>query len=207
MSVRAVVFDFGGVLFDWNPEYLYSKLIPDAAERQWFLQHVCNGDWNLQQDAGRTLADATAALIAQYPDHAELIRAFYGRWPETLAGVLPEGIKLMEDLEQAQVPLYGLTNWSDETFPYAWEHYPFLHRFKDIVVSGRLKIVKPDAAIYHEMFRRIAKDLPDLQPAELVFIDDNAANAQAARALGWHGIHHVSAAKTEAALRELGLTF
>ncbi|GGP28219.1 HAD-IA family hydrolase [Silvimonas amylolytica] len=207
MSVRAVVFDFGGVLFDWNPEYLYRKLIPDATERQWFLQHVCNGHWNLQQDAGRTLADATEALIAQYPDHAELIRAFYGRWPETLAGTLPEGIKLMEDLETARMPLYGLTNWSDETFPYAWEHYPFLHRFKDIVVSGRLKIVKPDAAIYHEMFRRIAKDLPDLKPAELVFIDDNAANAEAARALGWHGIHHVNAAQTEAALRDLGLSF
>ncbi|MBB5191777.1 2-haloacid dehalogenase [Silvimonas terrae] len=207
MTVRAVVFDFGGVLFDWNPEYLYRELIPDATERQWFLQHVCNGEWNLQQDAGRTLADATAMLIAQYPDHAELIRAFYGRWPETLAGTLPEGIKLMEDLENAAIPLYGLTNWSAETFPYAWENYPFLHRFKDIVVSGRLKLIKPDAAIYHEMFRRIAQDLPDLAPAELVFIDDNAANAAAAGALGWHGIHHVSAAQTESALRELGLSF
>ncbi len=107
MSVRAVVFDFGGVLFDWNPEYLYRDLIPDARERAWFLQHVCNGDWNLQQDAGRTLADATAAKIAEFPEHAELIRAFYDRWAVMLNGTLADGVQLMEDLEAAAIPLYG----------------------------------------------------------------------------------------------------
>ncbi|WP_283147982.1 HAD family hydrolase [Silvimonas soli] len=207
MTIRAVVFDFGGVLFDWNPDYLYRKLISDDVERAWFLQHVCNGEWNLQQDGGRSIVDATASKIKEFPEHAELIRAFYERWPESLKGTLVEGIKLMEDLEYAQVPLYGLTNWSAETFPYAWDNYPFLRRFRDIVVSGRLGLIKPDAAIYHEMFRRIARDLPDLQPQELVFIDDNQANARAASALGWHGIHHTSAAATEAALRTLGVAF
>lgn len=207
MSLRAVVFDFGGVLFDWNPEYLYRDLIPDATERAWFLEHVCNGAWNLQQDAGRTLADATAAKIAEFPDHAELIRAFYDQWAVMLNGTLKDGVKLMEDLEAAQIPLYGLTNWSAETFPYAWDNYPLLHRFKDIVVSGRIRQIKPDAGIYHEMFRRIARDIPDLQPQQLAFIDDVKHNAEAATALGWHGIHHTSAARTEQQLRALGLQF
>lgn len=207
MTVRAVVFDFGGVLFDWNPEYLYQHLIPDATERKWFLDHVCNGAWNIQQDAGRTLVEATETKVAEYPQHAALIRAFYGRWTEMLNGTLADGVKLMEDLETAQVPLYGLTNWSAETFPYAWENYPLLHRFRDIVVSGRLGLIKPDAAIYQEMFRRIEQVQPGIAPQELVFIDDNKDNAAAASALGWHGIHHTSAASTEQQLRALGLQF
>jgi 2-haloacid dehalogenase len=111
----------------------------------------------------------------------------------------------MEKLEAAEVPLFGLTNWSAETFPYAWEHYPVLRRFRDIVVSGRVGLVKPDPAIFAEMRQRIEVQMPGIQPGELVFIDDNAKNAQAATALGWHGVHHTGAAQTEAKLRELGL--
>ncbi|MBM3116045.1 HAD family hydrolase [Jeongeupia naejangsanensis] len=207
MSLRAVVFDFGGVLFDWNPDYLYRKLIPDEAERRWFLEHVCSPAWNLQQDGGRPFGEAEAALIAEHPQHEANIRAFFKRWPETLAGTLADGVALMEALEAADVPLYGLTNWSDETFPYAWAHYPLLHRFRDIVVSGRLKLIKPDPAIYHEMHGRIGRDLPGVAAHELAFIDDNRDNANAATALGWHGIHHTSAARTAERLRQLGLDF
>jgi len=119
--------------------------------------------------------------------------------------VLEEGVAIMEKLEAADVPLFGLTNWSAETFPYAWEHYPVLRRFRDVVVSGRVKLVKPDPAIFAEMRQGIEAQMPGIQPGELVFIDDNLKNAQAANALGWHGVHHTSAAPTEAKLRELGL--
>ncbi|BCL77277.1 hydrolase [Jeongeupia sp. HS-3] len=207
MPLRAVVFDFGGVLFDWNPDYLYRKLIPDAAERRWFLEHVCNPAWNLQQDGGRPFSEANAALIAEHPQHEAHIRAFSERWPETLNGTLADGVALMEALEAAGVPLYGLTNWSAETFPYAWQHYPLLQRFRDIVVSGRLKLIKPDPAIYAEMHACIKRDLPDVETAELAFIDDSQKNADAATALGWHGIHHTSAAHTAEQLRRLGLVF
>ena len=103
------------------------------------------------------------------------------------------------------MPLFGLTNWSAETFPYAWENFPLLRRFRDIVVSGRVKLVKPDPAIFREMVSRIEPHLPGIEPHEIVFVDDNRNNADAATAFGWHGVHHTSAAATEARLRELGL--
>ncbi|HZZ12322.1 MAG TPA: HAD family phosphatase [Paraburkholderia sp.] len=205
MAIKAVVFDFGGVLIDWNPEYLYRELIPDDTERRWFLTHVCSMDWVIRQDGGQPLAEATAERVGRFPDHAPLIRAFYERWHEMVAGVLDEGVAIMAKLEAAEVPLFGLTNWSAETFPYAWEHFPVLRRFRDIVVSGRVKLVKPDPAIFAEMRERIEAQLPGIQTGELVFIDDNLKNAEAATALGWHGVHHTTAAQTEATLRALGL--
>ncbi len=207
MTIRAVVFDFGGVLFDWNPQHLYRKLIADDHERQWFLDTICTQAWNTEQDAGRSLAEGTRSLIEQYPHHERLIQAYYDRWHEMLRGPLSEGVAILKALHQANMPLFGLTNWSAETFPYAQANYPFLQCFRDIVVSGKLKLIKPDAAIYRASLGQVRAHLPDIQPAEVVFIDDVAGNIDAAVALGWHGIHHVSAERTAARLRELGVGF
>ena len=201
-DIRAVVFDFGGVLFDWSAEYLYRELIPDDEERRWFLTHVCSPAWNLKQDGGRPIAEAEAELIALYPDHADLIRAFYGQWPKTLRGLLDDGVALLEQLHAAGVPLYGLTNWSAETYHHVEDKYDFMTRFRHVVVSGRIGMVKPDPRIYAHLLEHVR------EPAErCVFIDDNAKNAEAASALGLHGITHRSGAETSARLRDLGVAF
>jgi 2-haloacid dehalogenase len=204
MAAKVVVFDFGGVLIDWNPEYVYRALIPDEVERRRFLSEVCSMDWVLLQDGGQSIERGTQDLIARFPEHETLIRAFYDRWKEMIGGVIDEGVALVDKLERAGVPLYGLTNWSAETFPWAWERFEVLRRFRDVVVSGRVKLVKPDPAIYAEMFSRIERHLPGVAPNEIVFIDDNIKNAHAAAALCWHGVHHTNAATTEIRLRELG---
>ncbi|QGZ62452.1 HAD family hydrolase [Paraburkholderia acidisoli] len=205
MAIKAVVFDFGNVLVDWSPEYLYRKLIPDDDERRWFFANVCTMDWVIRQDGGEPIAEGTQRLVAEFPAHEALIRAFYDRWHEMVPGLLEGGVATFERLEAAGVPLFGLTNWSAETFPWAWERFGILRRCRDVVVSGRVRLVKPDAAIYHEMFRRIEAQLPGVQPGELAFIDDNPRNVAAAAALGWHAVHHTNNAQTDARLRELGL--
>ncbi|MDR5737419.1 MULTISPECIES: HAD family phosphatase [unclassified Caballeronia] len=205
MTIKAVVFDFGGVLIDWDREYLYRQLIPNETERRWFLDNVCKMDWVVQQDGGQSTEEGTAELVALYPEHEALIRAFYARWHEMVAGVLQEGVALVDRLDAAGVPLFGLTNWSAETFPYAWERFDVLRRFREIVVSGRVGLVKPDPQIFALMRAEIEKHLPGVEPQELVFIDDNLKNAEAATALGWHGVHYTGALHTESKLRALNL--
>ncbi|WP_025854619.1 HAD family phosphatase [Pseudomonas sp. CHM02] len=205
MAIRAVVFDFGGVLFDWSPHHLYRKLIADDQERQWFLNNICTQAWNTEQDAGRTLAEATRSLVAQHPEHEPLIQAYYDRWHEMLRGPLTDGVDILLALHETNIPLFGLTNWSAETFPYARKHYPFLSCFRDIVVSGEVKQIKPDAAIYNTSLAQVRAHLPDIQPHEVVFIDDVLGNVEAAIALGWQGIHHQSAEHTRERLATLGL--
>ncbi len=200
--VQAVVFDFGGVLFDWNPEYLYRSLIPDAAQRHRFLTEVCNSEWNLAQDAGRATAEAIAVKTAEFPEQSELILAYYGRWPEMLAGTIAQGVALLEALARAGVSLYGLTNWSAETFPHVERDYPVLGHFRDILVSGREGMVKPDPEIYRRLLARNS-----LAAETCVFIDDNPRNADGARAIGMRAIHHRNATETAAELRAMGVMF
>lgn len=177
------MFDLGGVLIDWNPRRLYRKLLPDAASVEAFLAEVCTAEWNYQQDAGRTCAEAVAELSARHPDRADLIAAYYGRWEEMLGGPLEGTVAILDELDAASVPLYALTNWSRETFPIARRRFPFLTRFRGIVVSGEERLAKPDPRIY-----RLLCDRYRLDPAGCIYIDDHLANVEAARAAGMTGI-------------------
>ena len=182
---RVVVFDLGGVLFDWNPRHLYRKLFPgNEAAMEDFLAKVCTVEWNERQDAGRTFADAAADLAPHHPDKAHLIDAFGSRFDEMIAGPIAGTVDILAELKRAGVPRYGLSNWSAETFPPQRRRYEFLSWFDGIVVSGEEGVIKPDPRIF-----RILLDRYDIDPREAVFIDDNPANAQAAAALGIHGIH------------------
>ena len=114
--IKAVIFDFGGVLIDWDPHHLYRKLISDEAQRQWFLTEVCSPAWNVEQDRGRGWDEAINLKVAEFPEHAPLIRAYRERWPEMCGGTIATGISLHGKLKAAGLPLYGLTNWSADTF-------------------------------------------------------------------------------------------
>ena len=184
-TIDTLVFDLGGVLIDWNPEYLYNKLIPDEKERRWFLETICTSDWNEQQDAGRSLKEGTETLVNKYPQHESAIRAYYGRWSEMLGGPIQETVEIFRELKKkGRLKLYALTNWSAETFPVALELYEFLHWFDGRLVSGEEKVRKPFPEIYRLLIDRFGID-----PQKAIYVDDNIRNVLPARELGFTGIH------------------
>jgi 2-haloacid dehalogenase len=196
-----VIFDFGGVLLDWNPRYLYRKLFgQDTLAMERFLTEVCTGEWNLGLDAGRPWVEAAAELVARHPEHASLIHAYRERWEETVSGPIEGTVKILGELKRAGLPLYGLTNWSHETFPRAREIYRFLEWFDGIVVSGEERMIKPDLRIYRLLLERYA-----IAADRAVFIDDNAANVDAASSLGLRAIRYRSPDLLRAELTALDL--
>jgi 2-haloacid dehalogenase len=201
VRVSAVVFDLGGVLIDWDPRYLYRSLFDgDEVAMDRFLATVCTPEWNRGQDAGRPWSEAISTLVAAHPEHADLIRAFWDRWPETLGDAIAPTVDVLADLHAAGVPLYALSNWSAETFPIARPRYPFLDWFDGIVISGEVGAAKPDRRIYDALIER-----HDLDPASLVFVDDVPANVAAAEQLGMRGLTFTSAAALRRDLAALGL--
>jgi len=195
------VFDLGGVLIDWNPRYLYRKLFDgDDAAMERFLAEVTTPEWNGEQDAGRTWAEAVDVLTRQHPEHATLIAAYAIRWPETLGEAIHSTVDVLDDLRRTGVRLFALSNWSAETFPIARPRYPFLEWFEGIVISGEVRMAKPDARVYRHMFERYSLD-----PATAVFIDDSEANVNAARELGMIAIRFDGADALRRALAGLGL--
>jgi len=198
---RVVVFDLGGVLIRWNPRHLYRKLFAgDDAAMEEFLGNVCTVEWNERQDAGRTFADAVAALLPRHADKRELIEAFGHRFDEMIPGAIEGTVDILADLKRAGVPRYGLTNWSAETFPPQRNRFPFLAWFDGIVASGEEGVTKPDPRIFRILLQRYA-----IAPDEAVFVDDNPGNAAAATALGLHGILFRSPELLRRELEALGL--
>lgn len=199
--IRTVVFDLGGVVIDWNPRYLYRKLfVNDEAAMEHFLTHVCNGSWNLAQDAGRSWAEAIDMLSAEHPQHRPMIAAYRERWDEMLNGPIAGTLDILAELRSKDVPLYALTNWSSETFPIAKERYDFLGWFSDIVVSGDEKLIKPDRRIYELLLSRNG-----LVASESVFIDDALHNVAGAQTAGMSALHFQSPQRLRSDLASLGL--
>lgn len=199
-SVRAVVFDVGGVLLGWDPRALYRKLIPGEQAMEAFLAEVCTPAWNLEQDRGRSWDEGVAELVYLFPQHADLIRAYRDRWNEMLTGPIGGTIRLLARLDEANVPCYALTNFSRETFPGVRARHAFFARFKGIVVSGDEGVAKPEPAIYRRLTDRYGLD-----PQDLLFIDDVEGNLEGARAQGWHTHLYQSPELLEAELVRRGL--
>ena len=194
----AIVFDFGGVLLDWNPRHLYRKLFNDPAAIETFLIEVGFTEWNNRQDEGRPFATAIAELCNQFPQYTELIKAYDERWEETISGPISATVAILYSLQAAGYPLYGLTNWSMEKFHLVRPQYQFFDCFEDIVVSGAVKLIKPDPRIFHLLLDRIGR------PAdECLFIDDSLPNIEAAASLGFNTIRFSSAEALAASLAAL----
>lgn len=195
-----VIFDLGGVLLDWNPRHLYRQLFADEAAMEDFLANVCNSEWNRRQDAGRLVAEGCALLKAEHPDKAELIDAYYARHLDMIAGPIAGTVDILAELRTRGAKLYFLSNYSAETYPMALGRFDFLSWFLGGVVSGEHGVIKPDPAIYRLLIERCGLD-----PHRAVFIDDVAANAEAARPFGIHGIHFTRPDALRAELAGLGL--
>ncbi|MDH4745570.1 HAD-IA family hydrolase [Sphingomonas sp. CBMAI 2297] len=198
---HTVIFDVGKVLFDWEPRFLYERLIEDDRALEAFLASVVTREWHFQHDAGRPFAETSAELGARFPEHAALIAAWGPRFNETLGLAIPGMTALVEALDAAGVPLFAITNFSGEFWPpFRAREAALFDRFRDIVVSGDEKLVKPDPAIYALALRRFGLEGPDA-----VFIDDSLPNVAAAADAGIHALHFTGAAKLRADLEGLGL--
>jgi len=199
-DIRHIVFDLGQVLIAYDPETPYRRLIPDDNERRRFLAEVTTPDWNLEQDRGRDWRAAEDMLIAEHPQHADLIRAFRANWWEMIHGPIDANIAIAEELIDRGLDVTALTNWAPDTFDEAELRFPILQRFRGATVSGRVKLVKPEPAIYEHHTRTFG-----LAPAATLFFDDNPANVEAARASGWNAERYVSTDTLIADLRRYGV--
>lgn len=185
VDIHTVIFDLGGVLVDWNPYYLYKDVFEgDEQKASWFLNNICTSDWNEEQDAGRSLEEATRLLTHQFPDYHKEIELYYGSWETMLRGAIDQTVQVLDQIRQQDYRLLALTNWSTELFPVARRRFEFLQWFEGIVVSGDENCRKPFPEIYKIIIDRYA-----LEPANCLFIDDNKANIEAAARFGIHGIH------------------
>lgn len=194
MQIQNIIFDFGGVLVDWNPRHLFKNHFTNEKEMEWFLDNICTEDWNLQQDKGRSLAEGTTILQKQFPEFHNQIQLFYGEWETMLKDEIPGSVALLYRLKE-KYKVYGLTNWSDETIGIAYRRFPFFSAFEGIVVSGQEKMIKPDEQIYQLILDRYG-----LQAANTVFIDDNLKNIKAAKEIGLHAIHFENPTQLEKSL-------
>ena len=183
MPVKAVVFDLGGVLIDWDPRYLYRKLLADEAAVEEFLATVCTPEWNAEQDRGRPFAEGVAELAERHPEHAVAIAAYHERWPEMLGGDIGGTVELLAELRAAGMPLYALTNWSAETFVVARERFGLLDWFDGVLVSGEERMIKPDPRFFRLLVERFG-----LAPEATFYVDDSEANVEAARRLGFDAV-------------------
>jgi len=200
--ITTILFDLGGVLIGWNPIIPYLKAFDgDREKAQWFLDNICTMDWNEEQDAGRTLAEATRVKISEYPEYEDLIKLYYGEWETMLTGVIEGTVEIFRELKDSQkYRIYAITNWSAETFPVAQARYDFLKWFEGVSVSGALKMRKPYPEIYQYTLGKY-----NISPSKAVFIDDNLKNIEAARNLGIHAIHFQNPEQLRVHLSELGV--
>ena len=197
---KSIVFDFGQVLILWSPYFLYRKLLPSDEAIREFLEEIKWGEFNARMDAGYPFAQMRAEIVSQHADKHDLTDAFFARWTECSSEANQPVVEIMRELKCAGYPVYGLSNWSAETFAWVRPRYTFLEELDDFLISGAVGEVKPGERIYQLFLERVGK-----KAEECIFIDDSPANIEAARRLGFTGILFTSAEDLRAELKALGL--
>lgn len=183
MKIKNIIFDFGGVLVDWNPRYLYRNIFNNDEKMEFFLKNICTDEWNILQDKGRSLEDGTNVLLEKFPEYNDMIKLYYDKWEVMLKSDIKDNVEVLYNLK-GKYKLLGLTNWSAETFPIALARYPFFKEFEGIVVSGEEKMIKPNKDIFNVLLERY-----NINAEESLFIDDNIANIKTANEMGFKTIH------------------
>ncbi|MEZ2222201.1 HAD family hydrolase [Rhizobium sp. RCC_161_2] len=199
-EIRHIVFDIGKVLLHYDPTLPYSRVIPDDAEREWFMANVCTHEWNIEQDRGRTWEEAEDLLIAEHPERAEQIRAFRKNWNEMVPHAYDDSVAIFEGLIAEGRDVTMLTNFASDTFREAQARFDFLNKPRGVTVSGDIGLIKPDIAIYDTHAKSFGLD-----PASTIFIDDSLPNVEGAKAAGWHAVHFTGAEKLRSDLAAYGI--
>lgn len=203
-KIKTIIFDLGKVLIDHDPAYLYRSIFKDNPEKMnWFLKNVCTSEWNIEQDAGRTIEEANRIKITEFPEYEKEILAYYEQWSIMCKGPIQGTLDIFEAIKKSKnYNYYALTNFSTETWPTAIKLFPFLNTFQGLVVSGEVKMRKPFPPIYHHILDKFKLD-----PKTTVFIDDSLPNIETANRLGIHGIHFQSPEQLAIELKKLGVNY
>ncbi len=200
-KIDTIIFDLGGVLVDWNPRNLYRKIFAREEEMEAFLTEICTMEWNAEQDAGRTIAEATELLVNQYPDYEDKIKMYYDRWIEMFAGTFEGSVKILGQLiDDPKYGVYALTNWSAEKWSTACELFPFFLSFDGVLVSGQEGMKKPDQRIYDLTCQRFG-----LEKEKCLFFDDSLKNIIAAKEYGMNAFQFLSPEQLATELSKYGV--
>lgn len=203
-KIDTIIFDLGGVLVDWNPEYIYLDIFNGNTKKmKWFLSNVCTSEWNLEQDNGRLIKDGVAEKIAEFPEYKTEIELFYKNWEFMFKGTIERNVEIFKQLKSSEdYTIYALTNWCAEKWDKAIELFPFFKEFDGVVVSGQEKCRKPSPEIFNILFNKF-----NIQPSKAIFIDDNLENIKAANSLNLHGIHFKENDNLKEKLKEYNILF
>lgn len=198
-GIKNIIFDFGGVLVDWNPHYLFDKYFNDIEESNYFIENVCNSEWNAEMDGGKPFEQAVRERSAMFPKYAEPLKLYQTNWMDTMGEEIPGMFDLIKSLKNNGFPvIYGLTNWSAETFPTVQKKYRIFNLIDNIVVSGEVKQLKPNPEIFHTLLNKY-----NLKAEESLFIDDNLKNVEGAKAVGINALRFENATKLKEDLKTI----
>ena len=185
--MKNIIFDFGNVLVQWHPELIYKEHFGDEAKAWWFLRHVADNEWRGRIDAGESSDACIRELKAKYPEYVDAVELYRSHWKEMLTGEVPGMRELLTEVLK-KYEVFGLTNWSMETFPEARERFGILQMIDRYVVSAEEHLINPDPRLF-----RVLLDRYQLKAEDCIFVDDNPDNVAAACRMGMHGIHFIGA--------------